>query len=51
MQSLRSELDKQLEEKIKNPRYNISEGDLIKVITQLIITDGLIGPQQAGLWV
>jgi hypothetical protein len=50
MQELKVELDKLLTAKISDPTFDISHSGLIEVITQLISTDGLIGPQEAAKW-
>ncbi|ELR25721.1 helicase conserved Cterminal domain containing protein [Acanthamoeba castellanii str. Neff] len=47
---LKVELDKLLTAKISDPTFDISHSGLIEVITQLISTDGLIGPQEAAKW-
>jgi hypothetical protein len=50
LQELKVELDKLLVAKVSDPSFDISQSGLIEVITQLISTDGLIGPQEAAMW-
>ncbi|KAL6077824.1 ATP-dependent RNA helicase [Balamuthia mandrillaris] len=50
VKAIRKELDVLLERKIKDPALDIEESPLVRLIVQLVVSDGLIGPSEVGLW-